>query len=63
MVVPDATAVTVPLDVPIVAIVLLPPLQVPPVTELVNVLVEPTHTEVEPEKVPGVAPTVTVFVA
>jgi hypothetical protein len=43
--VPTAIPVTIPVDEPIVAIVVLPLLQVPPVVASLKVTVDPTHTE------------------
>jgi len=60
--VPDATPVTTPAPVPMVAIVVVPLAQVPPVVPSVNVTVEPAHTGALPPIAPGEAFTVTTLV-
>jgi len=60
--VPVVSALTMPLDDPMVATVVLLLVQVPPLTELLNVVVVPSHKLVEPVIAPGVASTVMVIV-
>ena len=60
---PVATPVTTPVVASTVALSGLPLAQVPPGTELVSVIVEPTQTILLPMIGPGTALIVTVFVA
>lgn len=61
--VPAATPVTIPEELPTVASARLLLVHVPPETALVNVVVNPTHTLVVPEKEPGEGLTVIGHVA
>jgi hypothetical protein len=61
--VPADTPLTTPVDEPTVAIVVFPLLHVPGPTELVSVVVAPTHTFMLPVIVAGIGYTVTGIIA
>ena len=61
--VPRLPPVTTPVSEPMVAIPVLPLIQVPPLTASLSVIVEPTHTAVGPVMAVGILYTVTTAVA
>jgi len=63
LVVPAATPDTIPEPVPIVALTVLLLAHVPPVVELVSVILAPSQTDEAPEIAPGRGWTVTEYIA